>query len=81
MTTPAIAIYPAATAERLSEPKGIVRLIAQMIGAQLRYHRTLSELSRLDDRALDDIGVSRDELASLARRHARGLPPRIGTGS
>jgi uncharacterized protein YjiS (DUF1127 family) len=42
---------------------------------QVSYFRSMSELNRLDDKTLDDIGVSRDQFSALARRHARGLPP------
>jgi uncharacterized protein YjiS (DUF1127 family) len=42
---------------------------------QISYLRSMSELNRLDDKTLDDIGVSRDQFSALARRHARSLPP------
>ena len=42
---------------------------------QASYFRSMSELNRLDDKTLDDIGVSRDQFSALAWRHARGLPP------
>jgi uncharacterized protein YjiS (DUF1127 family) len=36
-----------------------------------RYHQSLSELSRLGDRQLADIGVSRSDISRLARSSAR----------
>jgi uncharacterized protein YjiS (DUF1127 family) len=33
-----------------------------------RYHRSIRELSRLDDRELADIGVSRSDIRSVARQ-------------
>ena len=32
-----------------------------------RYHESVRELSRLSDRQLDDIGIERDRIASVAR--------------
>jgi uncharacterized protein YjiS (DUF1127 family) len=77
----ATALFPRLATERPVRPRGVVGLVAQMLGEQLRYLRALSELNRLDDSTLDDIGISRDELPDLARRHARGLPPRTGSSS
>lgn len=42
------------------------------IAEELRYRSALRELSRLDDRDLDDLDLGRGDLPSLARRHARG---------
>ena len=35
------------------------------------YHRSLSELSRLDDRELADIGINRAEIRAVARGAVR----------
>ncbi len=35
-----------------------------------RYHETLRELSRLDDRELDDIGIARRDIPSIAKKSA-----------
>lgn len=43
-------------------------LILSKIKAYLRYRATVRELSRLSDRELDDIGVSRLEIEGLAAR-------------
>ena len=37
---------------------------------QRRYHETLRELRRLDDRELDDIGIARRDIPSIARKSA-----------
>ncbi|MGY2050214.1 DUF1127 domain-containing protein [Methylobacterium sp. JK268] len=36
----------------------------------LRYRETVVELSRLSDRELDDLGISRSEIQGIARVHA-----------
>ncbi len=41
------------------------------IAEQRRYRRTLAELSTLTDRELDDIGLNRGDLESVARRSSR----------
>jgi uncharacterized protein YjiS (DUF1127 family) len=41
------------------------------VGEEVRYHRALRELRRLDDRDLDDLNLGRGDLPGLARRHAR----------
>jgi uncharacterized protein YjiS (DUF1127 family) len=46
-------------------------LILSKIHAWLRYRETVAELSRLTDRDLEDLGVSRFEIKSLARTSAR----------
>jgi uncharacterized protein YjiS (DUF1127 family) len=38
--------------------------------AWLRYRETISELSRLTDRELDDLGISRSEIEIIAKTHA-----------
>jgi uncharacterized protein YjiS (DUF1127 family) len=54
---------------------GLIGRLLARLGEELRYLRALAELRQLDDRDLDDLGVGRGQLAALARRHARGLPP------
>ena len=41
------------------------------VDEELRYHRALRELRRLDDRDLDDLNLGRGDLPGIARRHAR----------
>jgi len=45
-------------------------MIAAKIRAYLRYRETVRELSRLTDRELDDLGLSRSEINFIARSHA-----------
>jgi uncharacterized protein YjiS (DUF1127 family) len=47
-----------------------VTMIAAKIRAYLRYRETVRELSRLTDRELDDLGLSRSEINFIARSHA-----------
>lgn len=36
----------------------------------IEYHRTYTELQRLSNRELDDIGIRRCDIADIARDHA-----------
>jgi uncharacterized protein YjiS (DUF1127 family) len=47
-----------------------VSWILSKIRAYLNYRETVSELSRLTDRELDDLGISRFEIDHVARTHA-----------
>ena len=40
------------------------------IRAYLRYRDTIRELSQLSDRELEDLGISRFQIQSVARQHA-----------
>jgi uncharacterized protein YjiS (DUF1127 family) len=50
------------------KPRGIAMFasIVRMIRAWRRYNRSLSELSRLGDRELADIGISRSDIPRIA---------------
>jgi len=49
----------------------ILSLILSKISAWVRYRETVAELSRLSDRDLEDVGISRLEIGSVACKHAR----------
>lgn len=48
-----------------------VSWILARVRGYLSYRSTVRELSRLNDRELDDLGIGRFEIESIARRHAR----------
>lgn len=54
----------------LREITMFVTMIAAKIRAFIRYRETVRELSRLTNRELADLGVSRSEIPSIARTHA-----------
>jgi uncharacterized protein YjiS (DUF1127 family) len=47
-----------------------VSYILTKVRAYLRYRETVRELSLLSDRELDDLGISRFQITSIAREHA-----------
>jgi uncharacterized protein YjiS (DUF1127 family) len=47
-----------------------VSYILSKSGAHWRYQNAFSELSRLANRELQDIGISRFEVDAIARQHA-----------
>jgi len=47
-----------------------VTYILSKVRAYLRYRETVRELSLLSDRELDDLGISRFQIESIARKHA-----------
>ncbi|HEY8565371.1 MAG TPA: DUF1127 domain-containing protein [Beijerinckiaceae bacterium] len=47
-----------------------VSLILSKIRSYLRYRETVRELAQLSDRELDDLGISRYDIANVARAHA-----------
>ncbi|KAB0265044.1 DUF1127 domain-containing protein [Microvirga brassicacearum] len=44
--------------------------ILSKVRAYMRYRDTVRELSQLTDRELDDLGISRFQIDSIARQHA-----------
>jgi uncharacterized protein YjiS (DUF1127 family) len=51
---------------------GIVMRLSSWVGERRRYRQTMNELSALTDRELDDIGMTRGDIESVAQRCARG---------
>jgi uncharacterized protein YjiS (DUF1127 family) len=47
-----------------------VAYILSKIRAYWRYQEAVRDLSRLSDRDLEDIGISRDQIDVIARQHA-----------
>ncbi len=47
-----------------------VTILLSKMRAYLRYRETVRELSQLTDRELDDLGISRFQITSIAREHA-----------
>lgn len=50
----------------------IVTWVLDRFRAYARYRQTLNELSRLNDRELADVGLSRADIVIAARMAARG---------
>ena len=49
----------------------ILSLIVSKFNEWLRYREIVAELSRLSDRDLEDVGISRFDIATVARKHAK----------
>ena len=47
-----------------------VSFILSKVRAYMRYRETVRELSLLTDRELDDLGITRFQIDSVARSHA-----------
>lgn len=47
-----------------------VSYVLSKVRAYLRYRETVRELSQLSDRELNDLGISRFQIDSIARQHA-----------
>jgi len=67
----ALALHPSRQSDPNPRGFGLLRRLRE----QVRYLDALREFQSLDQRTLDDIGVSPDQFPELARRHAHGLPP------
>jgi uncharacterized protein YjiS (DUF1127 family) len=52
--------------------QGLFARLAKMVADYRAYQRTLSELGRLSDRELADLGLHRSDIASLARESVYG---------
>lgn len=49
----------------------LARAIWQRVSEEWRYRAALRELSRLDDRDLDDLAIGRADFPALAWRHVK----------
>jgi uncharacterized protein YjiS (DUF1127 family) len=66
MTTQTLASYGVAAASPAT-PGLLGRLVA-WLDEQRRYRRTVNELSQLTDRELADVGLTRGEIDTVAKR-------------
>jgi uncharacterized protein YjiS (DUF1127 family) len=48
----------------------IIRMAAESIAKKKKYQITVWELSRLTDRDLSDLGISRSDIQFIAAKHA-----------
>ncbi len=66
-------LLPRSTSARPGEPEEKAMWITAVLNryrAWRTYHRTVSELEALDQRELDDLGIGRWQIRSLARQGA-----------
>ncbi len=71
----AFVLIPSLGSDRGDAEEGFLGKLILRARQQIRYHRALHELSRLDDRDLDDINIARADFPELAWRHATGAEP------
>lgn len=69
MSTQTLNAYHATAAET-GLPGGLFARVMAWIDERRRYRRTLAELSQLTDRELEDIGISRADIGTIARECA-----------
>lgn len=58
-----------------NQASGVMGSVLGLVAAWVRRRHIEQELSHLDDRLLSDIGVSRGEISSIARRCAAAQAP------
>jgi uncharacterized protein YjiS (DUF1127 family) len=61
----------ASRATGASTGEGLLGRLTTWFSEQRRYRQTINELSTLSERELDDIGLTRGDIESVARRCAR----------
>jgi uncharacterized protein YjiS (DUF1127 family) len=71
----ALACHPTPFRNRPDADEGFLGKLVLWARRKIRYERALSELYRLDDRDLNDIGLARIDFPELAWRHATGALP------
>ncbi|WP_404295083.1 DUF1127 domain-containing protein (plasmid) [Microvirga sp. RSM25] len=71
---------PAHTLSNRQEFKMFVSQILAQIRSYLRNRETANELSRLSDRELNDLGIRRFEIDSIARGRGHGNQGRASKG-
>ena len=62
--------YPA-TESGVPSPLALLRQLGVWYGQNRRYRQTVSELARLSDRTLADIGIGRHQIHEVARTLSR----------
>jgi len=60
-------------ANTLHRISGFLRAFADRMEKRRAYRRTLQQLSVLSERELDDLGLGRDDLRTIARRAVYGM--------
>lgn len=70
-----LAMLPTPSSTHGDADEGFLGKLMLWTRGQLRYRQALVELSRLDDRDLDDLALDRADFPELARRHAMGATP------
>ncbi len=59
------------SAAQTAPARRLVLALAQVAGRSVAYLRARAELETMDDRTLADLGLTRGDIAEVARRHAK----------
>lgn len=59
------------SAAQTAPARRLVLALAQVAGRSVAYLRARAELNSMDDRTLADLGLTRGDIAEVARRHAK----------
>lgn len=59
------------SAAQAAPARRLVLALAQVAGRSVAYLRARAELETMDNRTLADLGLTRGDIAEVARRHAK----------